>query len=90
MTALTIRLPNSVHETIKQLARKDGISVNQFIASAAAEKMASFQTLDYLRREAALGKRENFEQFLKLVPDVPARAGDELSPSIDTFRKNKK
>jgi predicted DNA-binding ribbon-helix-helix protein len=49
MTALTIRLPNSVHESIKALARKDGISVNQFIASAAAEKMASFQTLDYLR-----------------------------------------
>lgn len=90
MTALTIRLPNSVHESIKQLARKDGISVNQFIASAAAEKMASFQTLDYLRREAALGKRENFEQFLKLVPDVPAQAGDELSTSINDLSKNKK
>ena len=90
MTALTIRLPNSVHESIKALARKDGISVNQFIASAAAEKMASFQTLDYLRREAALGKRENFEQFLKQVPDVPAQAGDELSPGVDTFSKSNK
>ena len=50
MTALTIRLPNSLHESIKLLARKDGISVNQFIASAAAEKLASFQTLDYRRR----------------------------------------
>ena len=78
MTALTLHLPNSVYESIKQLARKNGISVNQFIASAAAEKMASFQTLDYLRREAALGKRENFEQFLKLVPDVPAVVGLDL------------
>src|SRR5450830_337610 len=89
MSALTIRLPNSVHESIKLLARKDGISVNQFIASAASEKMASFQTLDYLRREAALGKREDFEQFLKLVPDVPAQAGDELSSDIDTLVKTK-
>ncbi len=78
MTALTIRLPNSVHESIKALARKDGISVNQFIASAASEKMASFQTLDYLRREAALGKRADFERYLSLVPDVVAKAGDEL------------
>lgn len=78
MTALTIRLPNSVHESIKQLARKDGISVNQFIASAAAEKMAAFQTLDYLRREAALGKREDFEQFLAQVPDVAPSADDAL------------
>ena len=78
MSALTIRLPNSVHESIKLLARKDGISVNQFIASAAAEKMASFQTLDYLRQEAALGKRADFEAFLKRVPDVAPQAGDEL------------
>ncbi len=78
MSALTIRLPNSVHESIKALARKDGISVNQFIASAAAEKMASFQTLEYLRREAALGNREDFDKFLSLVPDVPALPGDAL------------
>lgn len=76
MTALTIRLPNSIHESIKVLARRDGISVNQFIASAAAEEMVSFQTLKYLHSEAALGKREDFEEFLKLVPDVPAQAGD--------------
>ena len=79
MSALTIRLPNSVHESIKALARKDGISVNQFIASAAAEKMASFQTLDYLRREAALGTREDFDRLMSLVPDVPAQAGDALN-----------
>ena len=78
MTALTIRLPNSVHESIKALARQDGISVNQFIASAASEKMASFQTLDFLKREAALGKRSSFERFLNLVPDAPAQSGDEL------------
>ena len=81
MTALTIRLPNSVHESIKALARRDGISVNQFIASAAAEKMASLQTLDFLRREAALGKREDFERFLKRVPDAPAQVGDEIPSS---------
>ncbi len=52
MSARTIRLPNSVHESIKQLAKKDCISVNQFIASAASEKMASFLTLDYLRRDS--------------------------------------
>lgn len=78
MTALTIRLPNSVHESIKALARKDGISVNQFIASATPEKIASFQTLDYLKREAALGNRSSFERFLSLVPDVPVQSGDEL------------
>ena len=81
MTALTVRLSNSVHENIKALARKDGISVNQFIASAAAEKMASVLTVDYLRREGAQGKRRDFERFLSLAPDVPAQPGDALVQS---------
>ncbi|MBK7004420.1 MAG: toxin-antitoxin system HicB family antitoxin [Burkholderiales bacterium] len=78
MSALTIRLPNSVHESIKALARKDGISVNQFIASAAAEKMASFQTLDYLRREAAQGSRADFDRFMRAVPDTEPDGADAL------------
>ena len=41
MTALTTRIPESLHRNIKDLARKEGISMNQFIASAAGEKMAS-------------------------------------------------
>ena len=81
MTALTVRLPNSVHETIKELAKRDGISVNQFIASAAAEKMASFLTVEHLKREAAKGSRKDFEKFLRKVPSVPPLPGDEREES---------
>ena len=77
MTALTVRLPNSVHQKIKELAERDDISVNQFIASAAAEKMASVMTLDYLRAEAGKGKRSDFERYLRKVPDTPAEPNDE-------------
>jgi predicted transcriptional regulator len=77
MTALTIRLPNSVHQKIKELAARDDISVNQFIASAAAEKMASVMTLDYLRAEASRGKRADFEHYMSKVPDVAAAPDDE-------------
>ncbi len=77
MTALTIRLPNSVHQKIKELAARDDVSVNQFIASAASEKMASVLTLDYLKSEAKKGKRSDFEHYLSMVPDVPAQSGYE-------------
>jgi len=77
MTALTIRLPNSVHQKIKELAARDGVSVNQFIASAASEKMASVLTLDFLKSEAIKGKRSDFEHYLSMVPDTPAQVGDE-------------
>ena len=78
MTALTIRIPESLHRNIKDLARKEGISVNQFIASAAGEKMASLLTLEYLRQEAAAGRREEFERFLAAVPNREPEPEDEL------------
>jgi HicB family. len=74
MTALTVRLPNSVHAKIRELSARDEISVNQFIASAAAEKLASMMTLDYLRQEAAQGRRQDFERYLEAIPDVPDEA----------------
>jgi len=77
MTALTIRLPDSVHRKIKELAAGDGVSVNQFIASAAAEKMASVMTLDWLRAEASQGRREDFLAVLNAAPNVPPAPGDE-------------
>ena len=71
MSAITIRLPDSVHNKIRELAKRDHVSVNQFIASAAAEKMASVLTLAHLQREAAQGRRQDFDRFLQAVPDVP-------------------
>ncbi len=77
MTALTVRLPNSVHQKVRELAERDDISVNQFIAAAVSEKMASVMTLDYLKAEAAKGNRQDFDPFLAMVPDVPPVAGDD-------------
>jgi hypothetical protein len=41
---------------------REGISIEEFIATAAAEKMATLLTEDYLRREARLGLRADFER----------------------------
>ena len=77
MSALTIRLPDSVHQKIKELAEREDISVNQFIASAAAEKLASIMALDYLGQEAGKGERGDFTRYLSLAPDAPAQEGNE-------------
>lgn len=77
MITLTVRLPNSVHQKKKKIAARDEISVNQFIASAAAEKMASVLTVDYLRAEGEKGKRCEFDRYLGKVPSAPTAPGDE-------------
>ena len=69
MSKLIVELPESLQRSIEALARKEGYSIDQFLASAAAEKMAALRTLDYLRQEAAAGRREVFERFLVAVPE---------------------
>ncbi|MFZ0544622.1 MAG: toxin-antitoxin system HicB family antitoxin [Candidatus Promineifilaceae bacterium] len=78
MTALTIRLPESLHNEIKQLAKTEGVSINQFLTLAAAEKISALRTVDYLREEAAKGGREDFEAFLAAVSNTEPFEEDRL------------
>ncbi len=77
MSSLTIELPDSLRKNIEALAAKEGFTVSQFIASAAGEKLAVLMTMDYLRREAAAGRRADFDKFLAAVPDAPPIEGDQ-------------
>lgn len=77
MSTVTIELPDSLKQSIEDLAAREGYSVSQFLASAAGEKLAVMMTMDYLRREAASGRREDFEYYLKAVPDVAPSEDDQ-------------
>lgn len=78
MSTLTVQLPESLKKSIEALAAREGYSVSQFLASAAGEKLAVTLTMEYLRREASAGRREDFERYLAAVPDVPPTENDRL------------
>jgi hypothetical protein len=78
MSTLTIQLPESLVKSIEALAAREGYSVSQFLASAAGEKLAVVLTMDYLRREAAAGRREHFEKYLAAVSNGAPAQGDHL------------
>ncbi|MEL6491368.1 MAG: toxin-antitoxin system HicB family antitoxin [Cyanobacteria bacterium J06621_3] len=78
MSTLTVRLPESLHAKIKELAKSEGISINQFLVVAAAEKMSALLTEDYLEQEAKKGNRDSFLSFLQKVPDVEPEEYDKL------------
>ena len=79
MSTLTIELPDSLKQSIEEVASKEGYSVSQFLASAASEKLAVVMTMDYLRREATAGRREDFDHYLKAVPDTDPPEEDRLN-----------
>lgn len=91
MGALTIRLPDSLHDRLRELAEEEGISMNQFVMLATAEKVSALNTrsqLKYLesREERAMdesadvGKspEERLRSMLDRAPDTEPPKEDRL------------
>ena len=78
MSVISIRLPDSIHRHIKEFAQQEGVSINQFIATAVAEKISALATEDYLQARAQRADSEVFAAVLAKAADRPPLAGDEL------------
>lgn len=78
MSTLSLRLPASLHHKVRELSERDEVSINQFIATAVAEKASALLTVEYLEARGQRGSRARFDRILARVPNVPPMAGDEL------------
>jgi len=78
MSTLSLRLPDSLHDQIKKLAMKDGISINQFVVSAVAEKTSAFLTKSYLEKRGELSSKSKFKKALNKVPNSKPDELDKL------------
>ena len=78
MSTLSVRLPDSLHKRVKQMAEGEGVSMNQFITLAVAEKVSALITVEYLKERAKRGSRQKFEAVLANVPDVEPEVYDRL------------
>jgi hypothetical protein len=74
-------LPESLHGRAKELARQEGISINQFVATALAEKTSAFAAGEYLQTRAQRGSRRQFDRARSNVKKIEPDAHDRLSPS---------
>lgn len=74
-----LQLPMSLKETAARLARQDGVSLNQWITSAVAQKIGAVETADELLKRRSAGARAgDLIRYLDGAPDVPPIPGDEL------------
>jgi hypothetical protein len=78
MSTLSLRLPESLHKRVKELAKRDGVSINQFIGTAVAEKLSALMIAEYLEKRAQRGDRTRFEAVLAKIPDVQPELADRL------------
>ncbi len=65
---VALRLPDSLGLNLKEFSKHENISMNQFIATAIAEKMSALKTYDYLKEREEEGSVSHFKKMLKKVP----------------------
>jgi len=73
---ISIQLPDSLYKSLHELAQKEGISIEQFITTALAEKISTTET--YLEELAKKGDRTVYESILAKVPDIEPETYDLL------------
>ena len=73
-----LRLPESIRRAAEDLAREDGVSLNQFVATAVAEKVSALSAATYLRSRAARADRAHFDRVLARLASLPPREGDAI------------
>lgn len=77
MSTISVRLPDSLHNMVREVAQQDHVSINQFVASAVAEKISALATEQYLGERAQRASDAKFRSALAAVPDVAPEPFDE-------------
>jgi len=67
MSAISIRLPESLHRKVREVAQRDKVSINQMITLAVAEKLSALETEDYLGNRARKARKVKFQKALRKV-----------------------
>ena len=81
-----LRLPASLKRAVEQVAREDGTTLNQFIVSAVAEKLAALKTADYFAERAARADFSAFDRLMRKPGGARPRPDDEIPAG---YRKRK-
>jgi len=79
-----LRLPRSLKEAVERLSREDRTSINQFVATAVAEKVSALETARYFSDRQARADFKAFDKVLRRKGGKPPRAGDEIPSSGQT------
>ncbi len=73
-----LRLPKSLKETVEQLSREDGTSINQFVTTAVAEKVSALRTARFFADRKARADFKAFDRIMRRRRGEPPREGDQM------------
>jgi hypothetical protein len=74
-----LRLPRSIKEGVERAAQRDGVSMNQLIATAVAEKLSAMETADFFESRAARADLDAFDRLMGRTGGEPPREDDRIA-----------
>ncbi|MBD3423094.1 MAG: toxin-antitoxin system HicB family antitoxin [Candidatus Latescibacteria bacterium] len=78
MSSISLRLSESLHKGVREAAKKEGVSINQLINTALAEKLSALMTEEYLVERSKRGSRKKFERAIGKVKDIEPDEEDQI------------
>ena len=76
-----LRLPRSLKRAVERQSKEDRTSINQFVATAVAEKLSALQTVEFFADRKASADFKAFDKLMKRRGGRPPRTGDEMPGS---------
>ena len=76
-TTYPLRLPRSIKSAVEKISREEGTSINQFVATAVAEKLAAMDAVSFFEARRKRADLKTFDALMKRKGGEPPRTGDE-------------
>jgi hypothetical protein len=73
-----LRLPRSLKDAVERISKEEGTSINQFVATAVAEKVSALETARFFQERKARADFKAFDRIMKRRGGKPPRAGDDM------------
>ena len=77
LSTYPLRLPRSIRAGVERMSKQDGISINQFVSIAVAEKLAMIQAETFFAERSARADMAAFDNLMRRKSGEPPRVGDE-------------
>lgn len=74
-----LKLPASIKAAAQRLAKEDGVSLNQWIATAVAQKVGAVETAaEFFAARSKSGSLKRFDELMRRVAAREPMTGDEI------------
>ena len=77
-TTYPLRLPRSLKKAVERLSKQEGTSINQFVATAVAEKVSALETAHFFEDRKARADFKAFDKIMKRRGGERPRKDDEI------------